>query len=96
MRNHIANRLINAVVPDLSITYSSLIHSSQGNLHAHGRRGSAPLLRPEELMGGLRGGAERPDYHYLSLRRGSAPSQANQKGMLILFSILLLLLLLLL
>ncbi|KAG0728422.1 cAMP-specific 3',5'-cyclic phosphodiesterase 7B [Chionoecetes opilio] len=56
------------------------LNHSQGNLHAHGRRGSAPLLRPEELSGGLRGGAERPDYRYLSLRRGSAPSQANQKG----------------
>lgn len=56
------------------------LNHSQGSLHAHGRRGSAPLLRPEELLGGLRGGAERPDYHYLSLRRGSAPSQANQKG----------------
>lgn len=56
------------------------LNHSQGSLHAHGRRGSAPLLRPEELLGGLRGGAERPDYQYLSLRRGSAPSQANQKG----------------
>ncbi|XP_050724837.1 uncharacterized protein LOC127002753 isoform X2 [Eriocheir sinensis] len=56
------------------------LNQSQGSLYAHGRRGSAPLLRPEELLGGLRGGAERPDYNYLSLRRGSAPSHPNQKG----------------
>ena len=49
-------------------------------MYAHGRRGSAPLLKPEELMGGLRGGAERPDQRYLSTRRGSAPSQQIHHG----------------
>lgn len=49
-------------------------------MYAHGRRGSAPLLRPEELWGGLRGGAERPDQRYLSTRRGSAPSQQIHQG----------------
>lgn len=62
--------------------------------YAHGRRGSAPLLRPEDLLGGLRGGAERPeelwgnfrggperpDHRYLSTRRGSAPSQPIHHG----------------
>ncbi|XP_066972061.1 uncharacterized protein [Macrobrachium rosenbergii] len=56
------------------------LNQSQGSMYAHGRRGSAPLLKPEELWGGLRGGAERPDQHYLSTRRGSAPSQQIHHG----------------
>ena len=54
-----------------------------------GRRGSAPLLRPEEILGGLRGGSEKvneptpnplylnerpPEIQYLNQRRSSAPS----------------------
>ncbi|KAK7068669.1 cAMP-specific 3',5'-cyclic phosphodiesterase 7B [Halocaridina rubra] len=56
------------------------LNPSQGSMYAHGRRGSAPLLRPEELWGGLRGGAERPDQRYMSTRRGSAPSQQIHHG----------------
>ncbi|XP_047502380.1 uncharacterized protein LOC125047879 isoform X5 [Penaeus chinensis] len=56
------------------------LNQTQGCMFAHGRRGSAPLLQPEELMGGLRGGAERPDQWYLSRRRGSAPSQQLHPG----------------
>ncbi|XP_068234876.1 uncharacterized protein [Palaemon carinicauda] len=56
------------------------LNQSQGSMYAHGRRGSAPLLKPEELWGGLRGGAERPDQLYLSTRRGSAPSQQIHHG----------------
>lgn len=54
---------------------NQLVLHAQGCMFANGRRGSAPLLQPEELLGGLRGGAERPDQCYLSRRRGSAPSQ---------------------
>ncbi|XP_071548260.1 uncharacterized protein [Panulirus ornatus] len=57
------------------------LNQTQGCMYAHGRRGSAPLLRPEELWGGLRGGAERPDQRYLSTRRGSAPSQPIHQGL---------------
>ncbi|XP_042211395.1 uncharacterized protein LOC121858828 isoform X2 [Homarus americanus] len=57
------------------------LNQTQGSMFAHGRRGSAPLLRPEELWGGLRGGAERPDQRYLSTRRGSAPSQPIHQGL---------------
>lgn len=53
---------------------------SQGGMWA--RRGSAPVLRPEELWGGLRGGnlnaQKPPDQRYLATRRGSAPSQQLQ------------------
>ncbi|KAK8726155.1 hypothetical protein OTU49_010396 [Cherax quadricarinatus] len=56
------------------------LNPTQGSMFIHGRRGSAPLLRPEELWGGLRGGAERPDQRYLSTRRGSAPAQPIHQG----------------
>ncbi|XP_069177832.1 uncharacterized protein [Procambarus clarkii] len=56
------------------------LNQTQGSMFIHGRRGSAPLLRPDELWGGLRGGAERPDQRYLSTRRGSAPSQPIHQG----------------
>lgn len=57
----------------------------QGSVCSQGRRGSAPILRPEEMWGGLRGGSEKskdlrclserlPDIQYLNQRRSSAPS----------------------
>ncbi|XP_076040307.1 uncharacterized protein LOC143024863 isoform X2 [Oratosquilla oratoria] len=59
------------------------LNQSQGNYyHLMSRRGSAPLLRPEELLGGLRGGAEHPDHKYMATRRGSAPSHQLHQGRL--------------
>ncbi|CAL4062191.1 unnamed protein product [Meganyctiphanes norvegica] len=56
------------------------LQSSQGQMWA--RRGSAPVLRPDELWGGLRGGnlnaQKPPDQSYLATRRASAPSQQLQ------------------